>query len=145
MSSNHFNAISHSSEKKDARKNDNDTSIRVNNLSKCYQVYQDPQDRLKQSIFPRFQRLMGVQPKKYFREFWALRDVSFEIKKGQTIALVGHSGSGKSTFLRCINLLETPNSGDVYLAGERIGMKLNRMITVVMKHMKMQSLLQKRL
>lgn len=117
MSSNHFNAFSHISEKEDAKKNDNDISIRVNNLSKCYQVYQDPQDRLKQSIFPRFQRLMGVQPKKYFREFWALRDVSFEIKKGQTIAIIGRNGSGKSTLLQMICGTLTPTVGTIETGG----------------------------
>ena len=49
-----------------------------------------------------------------------------EAQKGEVIAILGASGSGKSTFLRCINLLETPNSGDVFLAGEKIRMKQNR-------------------
>ena len=49
-----------------------------------------------------------------------------EAQKGEVIAILGASGSGKSTFLRCINLLETPNSGDVFLDGEKIRMKQNR-------------------
>ncbi|WP_137113997.1 ATP-binding cassette domain-containing protein [Mesorhizobium sp. GR13] len=54
-----------------------------------------------------------------------IRGVSLEAQKGDVIAILGASGSGKSTFLRCINLLETPDSGDVYLAGEKIRMTRN--------------------
>ena len=54
-------------------------AIRVSNLSKCYQIYDAPRDRLKQLVLPRLQRLIGKQPKQYFREFWALKDVSFEV------------------------------------------------------------------
>jgi len=61
-----------------------DIAIKVENLSKCYQIYKQPSDRLKQSIYPRVQQLVGQQPKQYFCEFWALKDVSFEIKKGET-------------------------------------------------------------
>jgi lipopolysaccharide transport system ATP-binding protein len=56
-------------------------AIKVENLSKCYQIYDNPRDRLKQFVVPRLQRLIGQNPKQYFREFWALKDVSFEIKK----------------------------------------------------------------
>ena len=77
-------------------------AIEVENLSKCYQIYGQPHDRLKQSIYPRLQRLAGKQPKQYFREFWALKDVSFEIKKGETIGIIGRNGSGKSTLLQLI-------------------------------------------
>ncbi|MCY3878551.1 MAG: ATP-binding cassette domain-containing protein [Rhodobacteraceae bacterium] len=63
---------------------------------------------------------------KSFGAHKVIRGVSMEAQKGDVIAILGASGSGKSTFLRCINLLETPNSGDVYLAGEKIRMKKNR-------------------
>ncbi|MBY6059145.1 ABC transporter ATP-binding protein [Leisingera daeponensis] len=63
---------------------------------------------------------------KSFGSHEVIRGVSMEARKGDVIAILGASGSGKSTFLRCINLLETPNSGDVYLAGEKIRMKRNR-------------------
>ena len=52
-----------------------DFAIRVSNLSKCYQIYNTPRDRLKQFVAPRLQRLIGQAPKQYFREFWALKDV----------------------------------------------------------------------
>ncbi|WP_281967366.1 ABC transporter ATP-binding protein [Roseovarius nanhaiticus] len=55
-----------------------------------------------------------------------IKGVSLEAQKGEVIAILGASGSGKSTFLRCINLLETPNSGEVWLAGEQMRMTRNR-------------------
>lgn len=63
---------------------------------------------------------------KSFGAHHVIKGVSMEAQKGDVIAILGASGSGKSTFLRCINLLETPNSGDVYLAGEKMRMKQNR-------------------
>ncbi len=63
---------------------------------------------------------------KSFGNHEVIKGVSMEAQKGEVIAILGASGSGKSTFLRCINLLETPNSGDVFLAGEKIRMKQNR-------------------
>ncbi|MCL6478015.1 MAG: ABC transporter ATP-binding protein [Peptococcaceae bacterium] len=94
-----------------------DIAIRVKNLSKCYLIYDRPQDRLRQSIIPRLQRLIGRQPKNYFREFWALRDVSFEVKKGETVGIIGRNGSGKSTLLQIICGTLTPTSGTVETKG----------------------------
>lgn len=94
-----------------------DLSIKVEDLSKCYQIYDLPQDRLKQFIIPGLQRSIGVAPKQFFREFWALKDVSFEMKRGETIGIVGRNGSGKSTLLQMICGTLHPSSGKVQISG----------------------------
>lgn len=58
---------------------------------------------------------------KRFGETEVLSDVSFEVDKGETICVLGPSGSGKSTLLRCVNWLERPDAGQIYLNGERVG------------------------
>ncbi|WP_282604949.1 ABC transporter ATP-binding protein [Pelagibius sp. Alg239-R121] len=63
---------------------------------------------------------------KSFGTLEVLKGVSLSAKKGDVIAMLGSSGSGKSTFLRCINLLETPNSGQVYVGDELIRMETNK-------------------
>jgi lipopolysaccharide transport system ATP-binding protein len=95
----------------------NDIAIRVSNLSKCYQIYDSPRDRLKQFILPRLNRLTGRTPKQHFREFWALKDVSFEIKKGETVGIIGRNGSGKSTLLQMLCGTLNPTSGSVQTEG----------------------------
>ncbi len=92
-------------------------AIRVNNLSKCYQIYERPPDRLKQSIVPRLQRLAGRPSSTYFKEFWALRDVSFDVRKGETVGIIGRNGSGKSTLLQMICGTLTPTAGTVEVNG----------------------------
>lgn len=90
-----------------------DIAVRVEGLSKCYHIYDRPQDRLKQSLVPRIRRSLSLPEKRYFREFWALRNVSFEIPKGQTIGIIGQNGSGKSTLLQMICGTLTPSSGSI--------------------------------
>lgn len=92
-------------------------AIQVERVSKLYQLYEQPQDRLKQSILPRLQSLAGRTPRQYYREFWALRDVSFEIEKGETVGIVGRNGSGKSTLLQIIAGTLTPAAGSVIVNG----------------------------
>lgn len=94
-----------------------DIVIQVKNLSKCYHIYSRPQDRLKQSVMPRLQQLVGRAPSRYFREFWALRDVSFEVNKGETVGIIGRNGSGKSTLLQLICGTLTPTYGTVTTQG----------------------------
>ncbi|MDO8903926.1 ABC transporter ATP-binding protein [Hydrogenophaga sp.] len=94
-----------------------DTAIKVQNLSKCYLIYDHPKDRLKQYAFPRLRRLAGLEPRKYYREFWALNDVSFEIPKGETVGIIGRNGSGKSTLLQMICGTLSPTSGEVNTQG----------------------------
>ena len=92
-------------------------AIKVENLSKCYQIYAQPRDRLKQFVLPRLQRIAGKSPKQYFREFWALKDVSFEVKKGETVGIIGRNGSGKSTLLQMICGTLNPTSGSIQTNG----------------------------
>ncbi|MCK4787832.1 MAG: ABC transporter ATP-binding protein, partial [Desulfobacteraceae bacterium] len=94
-----------------------DVVICVSNLSKCYQIYDQPHDRLKQSIYPPLRRLVGKQPKQYFREFWALKDVSFDIKKGETVGIIGRNGSGKSTLLQMLCGTLNPTCGSIQTRG----------------------------
>ena len=95
----------------------NDIAIRVQNLGKCYQIYGAPRDRLKQFVAPRLQRMAGKAPKQYFREFWALKDVSFEVKKGETVGIIGRNGSGKSTLLQMICGTLNPSNGSIQTNG----------------------------
>ena len=92
-------------------------AIKVNELSKCYLLYEKPHDRLKQSIFPRFQGLMGIPRKHYYQEYWALKGCSLEIMKGETVGVIGRNGSGKSTLLQLICGTLTPTSGTVEVRG----------------------------
>lgn len=84
-------------------------AIRVQNLSKCYQLYAQPHDRLKQFLWR--------GKRQYFREFWALRDVNFEVAKGEVIGIIGRNGSGKSTLLQLICSTLTPTHGEVSVQG----------------------------
>ena len=95
----------------------NDIAIKVEHLSKMYLMYNQPQDRLKQIFFPRLQKLIGTPPKTYFREFWALSDVSFEVRKGETVGIIGRNGSGKSTLLQLICGTLNPTAGSVQTNG----------------------------
>jgi len=94
-----------------------DFAVRVNNLSKCYEIYNTPRDRLKQFVLPRLQHMVRQQAKQYFHEFWALKDVSFEIKKGETVGIIGRNGSGKSTLLQMICGTLHPTGGTVETNG----------------------------
>lgn len=94
-----------------------DIAIKVEGLSKCYHIYDTPRDRLKQFVMPRLQRLIGKQPQQYFREFWALKDVSFEVKRGETVGIIGRNGSGKSTLLQMICGTLSPTGGSVETRG----------------------------
>lgn len=93
------------------------TVIKVENLSKRYEIYPAPRDRLKQFVLPPLQHLLGTTPTQYFSEFWAMRDVSFEIKKGETVGIIGRNGSGKSTLLQMIAGTLTPTTGTVQVNG----------------------------
>ena len=92
-------------------------ALRVEELSKCYRIYQHPRDRLIQSIWGRDRR---GKPKQYYKEFWALQKLSFELKKGETLGIVGRNGSGKSTLLQLICGTLQASTGSIQVGG-RIG------------------------
>lgn len=94
-----------------------DIAVKVDGLSKCYQIYDKPADRLLQTIYPRLQKLVGMQQRQYYRDFWAIRDVSFEVRKGETIGIIGRNGSGKSTLLQIICGTLCPTLGIVTTRG----------------------------
>ncbi len=87
----------------------NDIAISVKNLSKKYRLYESPQHRLKEALHP-FR-------KKYHRDFWALKDVSFEVKKGNAVGIIGRNGSGKSTLLQIVAGTLSPTSGTISVKG----------------------------
>ncbi len=85
-------------------------AIRADNLGKCYQIYDQPLDRLKQSLWRARRR--------FYREFWALKDCSFEIRKGETVGIIGSNGSGKSTLLQMICGTLNPTEGTLQVNGQ---------------------------
>ena len=95
----------------------NNVAISVKNLSKCYEIYSTPGNRLKQFILPRLRKLLGKKTVSYYREFWALKDISFEVRRGETIGIIGSNGSGKSTLLQMICGTLTPTTGTVQTHG----------------------------
>lgn len=94
-----------------------DIAIRVTNLCKCYEIYDTPRDRLKQFVLPKVKRVLGLESNQYFRDFWALDNVSFEVKRGETIGIIGRNGAGKSTLLQLICGTLSPTSGTVETFG----------------------------
>lgn len=84
------------------------SAVTVENISKNYRIYPGPSARLKELIFP---------SRKFHQDFWALRNVSFSVKKGSTFAIIGENGSGKSTLLQIIAGTLTATRGKVELNG----------------------------
>lgn len=86
-----------------------DAVIKIDNLSKCYEVYDKPHKRL-------LQMLVGGK-RKYYSEFWALRNASLEVHPGETVGIIGTNGSGKSTFLQMLCGTLNPTSGSISVRG----------------------------
>lgn len=92
-------------------------AVQVQGAGKCYQLYARPADRLKQFILPRLRTLLGLPAKRYYREFWALRDVGFTIQRGEQVGIVGRNGAGKSTLLQMICGTLAATEGHVAVQG----------------------------
>jgi lipopolysaccharide transport system ATP-binding protein len=86
-----------------------DIAIHVRELSKRYELYAKPHHRLAQML------LRGRR--QFFGEFWPLRNISFDVKKGEAVGIVGRNGAGKSTLLQIIAGVLSPTQGDVQVHG----------------------------
>lgn len=92
-------------------------AVQATGLSKCYRIYSHPRDRLLQAVWGRDRR---GRPKQFYREYWALRELSFSLGRGQTLGVVGRNGSGKSTLLQLLCGTLEPSTGQVHMRG-RVG------------------------
>lgn len=84
-------------------------AVSVKNLSKAYSVYRRPADRLRE--------ILSIRRRTYHEEYWALRDISFEVERGKIVGLVGQNGAGKSTLLQLLSRILQPTTGEVALEG----------------------------
>lgn len=98
-----------------------DIAISVRGVSKLYYVYDHPSDRLKQMLLPRLSRVVPGRDRwnssDFGTEFWALRDIDLEVKRGESIGVLGRNGSGKSTLLQIIAGTLSATSGSVEIRG----------------------------
>ena len=83
--------------------------LRVRHVSKRFEIYDKPRHRLQQMLFGRW--------KTYYREFWALRDIDFEVRKGECVGIIGRNGAGKSTLLQIVTGTLRPTEGSVETRG----------------------------
>lgn len=87
-----------------------DVVIKVEHLSKVYKLYDQKSDRLREAL--------SFTDKKYYREFYALNDISFDVRRGETVGIIGTNGSGKSTLLKIITGVVAPSGGNYSVNGK---------------------------
>jgi len=92
-------------------------AIKVEGVEKHYEIYENPQDRLKQGTVAPLWRLIGRENKRYYKSYTALNDISFDVKKGETLGIIGQNGAGKSTLLQIICGTLNPSHGQVSTKG----------------------------
>ena len=86
-----------------------DTVVHVSHLSKRFRLFHERHQSLKQSLLNR--------RRSNYEDFWALRDISFDVHEGETFGIIGHNGSGKSTLLKCLTKILQPDEGSVAVNG----------------------------
>lgn len=97
-----------------------DIAIKVENLGKCYQIGQAKSGDFRESFSHWYNKLKGKNGKaaaEINNEFWALKDISFEVKKGAALGIVGRNGAGKSTLLKILSRITDPTKGRFEING----------------------------
>ena len=94
-----------------------DPAILACHVSKRFQIYSKPEDRLKQMVPSGFRPVLGLSRKTYFTEFQAVKDVSLTVGRGETVGIIGRNGSGKSTLLQMICGTLQPSEGSINVSG----------------------------
>jgi lipopolysaccharide transport system ATP-binding protein len=101
-------------------------AIKATNIGKCFQIYDKPNDRLRQGLFGLAASMCPVKTWRAIlqqrslacaKQYWALHEISFELKKGETIGIIGRNGSGKSTLLQILCGILSPTTGEVEVNG----------------------------
>ncbi len=82
-------------------------ALRIDNVTKTFRIHHERASSLKQFI--------ATGGRNRYEDFYALRDVSFEVGEGEAVGIIGHNGSGKSTLLKCMAQILTPNAGKIHL------------------------------
>ncbi len=93
-----------------------DVAIKVENLSKLYQIGTSKSGSLRESLADKWNTLTGKKSQAT-QDFWALRDLSFEIKKGEAVGIIGKNGAGKSTLLKILSRITEPTKGRIEIDG----------------------------
>lgn len=91
--------------------------IEVRNLSKVYRLGEIGATSLREEAERKWRRLRGKEPKEPEGDFWALKDVSFDVAPGEVLGIIGKNGAGKSTLLKILSRITEPSSGEIRLRG----------------------------
>ncbi len=89
---------------------DTEVVIRARHLAKAYKLYDSPKDWVKQ-------QLVGSEKNPYYKSFWALKDISFEVQRGKSLGIIGRNGCGKSTLLQIVCGMTKPTKGEIWVKG----------------------------
>jgi lipopolysaccharide transport system ATP-binding protein len=89
---------------------DEEVVIRARELAKAYRLYDSPRDWLKQQV-------LGSEKNPYYKSFWALKGISFEVRRGKSLGIIGRNGCGKSTLLQIVCGMTRPTKGEIWVKG----------------------------